>query len=255
MEPEEPVDSITATVIRRYRESLAERCAPATVNAALSALRSFFRWTMEEGLHTDDPTLYVTGAKKPRPSPRSLKSSEVSMLMQVMTVPDTLTDEQLWYWQRNRRAVMLMLYTGLRLSEAAALHWHNVDFDDDTVVVYDGKGGKDRLIPLHAALREVLEQVPAHERQPSWAVVGKRTGEALNRKGLCHTFDRWLHGLGVKVTAHQLRHTFATQMMKEGANLRVVQELLGHADMSTTQRYLFVDMDQKQAAVNGLPNW
>jgi integrase len=154
-------------------------------------------------------------------------------------------------WQRNRRAIYLMLYGGLRIAEASALLWRDVDLDTRVLWVRDGKGGKDRSIPIHPVLLKELLAAPDRDQVP--AVLANLQGLPINPKSLAHLFERQLRKLGVHITAHQLRHSFATEMLRAGADLRSIQELMGHEKLETTQRYLMVDAERMRAAVNLLP--
>jgi integrase/recombinase XerD len=128
----------------------------------------------------------------------------------------------------------------------------DVDLDAAELVVRDGKGGKDRVVPIHAKLLGELRVAAAESRSP-WAVAGKADGFALTSKSMAHLFERWLPRLGIEITAHQLRHSFATEMLRGGANLRDIQDLLGHANLSTTERYLMVSGARLRGAVDTLP--
>jgi integrase len=176
--------------------------------------------------------------------------------MGAIRIPDNLPYHQLWHWKRNRRAIYLMLYTGLRLSEAAVLLWEDVDLHAEVLTVEEGKGGKARLLPIHPALWAKLDQVPRWAREPAGAVAGKQDGERLNPKALAHIFEVWLPKRGIKgVHAHRLRHTFATEMLKVGVPLPDIQEAMGHTDISTTRIYLRVDFSRLRGAVERLPTW
>jgi site-specific recombinase XerD len=174
--------------------------------------------------------------------------------MRVIEEPPDLEEDEQWYWQRNRRAIFLMLYAGLRISEACSLSWREIDLEQGSLMVRDGKNGKDRIVPINATLFQELQKVPVHERKNIFAVAGKRDGTGMKRKGMTHIFDRWLKDMGVDLTAHQLRHSFATQLMEAGVNLREIQELMGHESLETTQRYLMVSSERLRRAVDSLPS-
>jgi integrase/recombinase XerD len=145
-----------------------------------------------------------------------------------------------------------MLYAGLRLSEAANVMWADIDLGTGVLMVQNGKGGKWRMIPIHERLRTILELVPPDERHG--AVAGKKDGTALHYTSLPHIFDRTIpDAVGLDITAHQLRHTFATRLLWAGANIREIQYLLGHKSLATTERYLALEIDQKRAAIDRLP--
>lgn len=247
-----PAASVTTEVITRYQEQLAARCSSGTVGNALTCIRSFCRWCVAQGIREDDPTLRIHWPHRRRPAPRALQQAQLRRLITVLDQPPaTLTEHKRFIWARNRRAILLMLFAGLRISEVAALRWREVDMEARTLLVVDGKGGKDRTVPLHPLLLEELRRVESP--RPTWAVAGQCDGMGMNPKSLAHTFERWLPSLGIEISAHQLRHSFASELLRNGADLRSIQELLGHASLATTQRYLMLGTEQLHAAVNRLP--
>lgn len=248
---EATIADITSKLIRRYQVKMSERCGAGTVGNALTVIRSFCRWCLLEDLRDDDPTLKVIWPRLRKPAPRALKRAELRRLFEVIVEPEGLNSDQAFMWQRSRRTVYLMLFGGLRLSETAALRWRDVDLELAELMVIDGKGGKDRLVPMHPALVEELSKV--RNPNPGWAVVGGRDGKPLTHKSLAHTFERWLPGLGIQITAHRLRHSFATEMLRHGADIRAIQDLMGHTSLETTQRYLELCNEQLRGAVEKLP--
>jgi len=127
-----------------------------------------------------------------------------------------------------------------------------IDLDVLTLTVRNAKRGKFRVIPLHDRPVTALKMVPEHEWRG--AVCGRADGKVRSYKSLPHIFDRWLKAAGLEISAHQLRHTFATRMLWNGANLREIQRLLGHASLATTERYLAMEIEQKRKAVDTLPD-
>jgi site-specific recombinase XerD len=171
-------------------------------------------------------------------------------------VPDDLTERERWFWLRNRCFIFLMLFGGLRISEASALLWKYVDLESETLTIVDGKGGKDRVIPLHPVVVGEL-RIAAAERgaKPSQAVAGKRDGAPLNHKSAGHIFEIWLpRETGLRFGSHRLRHSFATELLRNGADLREIQELLGHKDPATTAIYTLVVPEKLRDAVAKLPS-
>lgn len=248
------MDDITQESIADYRLSIAHMSS-ATIGNELTSIRSFCRWGMEKKLRADDPTAILKWPRRSRPVPRCLSTEALQHLITVLKEPDDISQDESWYWQRNRRAIFLMLYGGLRQFEVAALRWKNIDLHADTpyMIVRDGKGGDDRVVPLHQKLLAELRRVPTDERHPEYAVAGKMNGENLTYRSIEHICDRWLAQKDVNITAHQLRHTFATQILHNGGNIRVIQELLGHKHLSTTERYLMIELAEKIEAINLIP--
>jgi site-specific recombinase XerD len=248
---------LTEKAVRRYREYLADNdLSASTIGNHLSVIRSFCKWAMEEELRTDDPTWRQRWPAKVETDPEALTEDELQLLLHAISSPLAQDDETVWYWQRNRLAILTMLYTGLRISEMAALHYRDVQFLERRVVVRDGKFGKSRSIPIHSNLLSLLLAVPAVDRIPGKAVVAQReNGLPLTTKSLANVFVIWLPRYGVEIHAHQLRHTFASQLLRNGANIKEIQELLGHKRLDTTQRYLRLDERQKRAAIERLPSF
>lgn len=249
---ESTIADISADSVGRYQIERA-RLAPATIAKDLSAIRAYSRWCIRAKLRVDDPTLDLEWPKKIEPIPRCLKQRELRLLDQILAQPLPVLDiKKRHKRQREQRSVLLMLYAGLRLSEVPELDWRDVDLDTLTLTVRDGKGGRDRALPIHPRLAADLAQTP--EREQRGAVAGHRDGKKISHKSVPHIFDRWLKDEGLAISAHQLRHTFATQLLWAGRDLRTIQRLLGHASLSTTERYLSVEMEQKRQAVDSLPD-
>jgi integrase/recombinase XerD len=133
----------------------------------------------------------------------------------------------------------------------SCLLWRDVYLDDRMLVVQRGKGGRRRELPVHPALLQELEQVPV--RRPTWPVAGSISNTHLTAKSMAHVFERWLSRYELFFTAHQLRRTFATQLLRRGAKLRDIQLLLGHRSLKTTAAYLGVNPKDLEEGLNTLP--
>lgn len=252
---EPTMETITMPAIERYQEERAASCSGGTVGNALTVIRSFCRWAQRRGLRLDDPTIDLEWPKRRIPAPRALKYAQLHALMlAINTTPARLPAGARWRWHRNRRAIYLMLFAGLRIAEASALCWRDVDLETMELWVRDGKGGKDRCIPLHQALLFELDQVPLPDRQGDHAVAGNTDGAQLGPKSMAHIFERWLPALGITISAHMLRHSFATEMLRGSADILSIQVLLGHVSLETTQKYLVADTSRTKAAVDKLPS-
>lgn len=253
--PVAPSD-LTPAALTRWRNERAVTLAPATVHADLCVARSFCRFLIAQGHLAADPTAGIT-FPKPRPrAPRALRPEQVRAMLAALEIPRR-RGEHRHTAERARLGVYLFLYTGLRLAEVAALTWGDVDIEGGTVVVQEGKGGKPRAVPIHPVLSVQLAAaalaVPAGELGPERAVIGNRDGTAMHPKSVADIFSRWLKARGVTITAHQLRHTFATTMLRAGAPLPDIQHALGHSSLETTQVYLLVDAGHLRRAVGMLP--
>lgn len=241
----------SADDVRAYLESLAGKgLAPTSRARKLSAIRQFFRFLLGEGLRADDPTSAIDSPKLGRPLPKILSLYEVETLIETAKLACDTSAEG----APRRRALRLYalletLYaSGLRVSELIALP-RNVLAADDRVLTITGKGGRERLVPLNEAARGALAaHLVALEDDEglaasSWLfptgdgrqhITRQRLGQELKGLALAANLDP------ARVSPHVLRHAFASHLLERGADLRTVQQLLGHADISTTQIYTHV---------------
>lgn len=200
---------------------------PATCRARLSQVRGFFRWLLCHGHISSDPTLNIDGPKMPRYVPRGLRTPAVTATL--AACPDT----------RARLMVLLMCQEGLRCCEVAALELGDMDFDDRLILVR-GKGGHQRVLPVSdetgSAVIEYLVEYPANAGPLIRSFNNPHAG--IDASYVSTLVSRWMRDAGVPGTAHSLRHTAASDMLRSGAHLRDVQAALGHASLQTTQRYL-----------------
>ncbi len=242
----------TADHIRAYLAGLARKgLAPTSRARKLSAIRQFFRFLLGEGLCKSDPCSAVDSPRLGRPLPKILSLAEVETLLQTAKDASENAEEGIG----RRRALRLYaaletLYaTGLRVSELIALP-RNVLTADDRVLTVKGKGGRERLVPLNetaqGALQTHLAAVRADERAGKRASVWlfpSSGGEHLTRQRFGQELKALALAAGIepaRVSPHVLRHAFASHLLERGADLRTVQQLLGHADISTTQIYTHV---------------
>jgi integrase/recombinase XerC len=234
-------DDVDRQVLRRYLLWLrTEGYVEASMARKLSELRSFCRYLLQEGLLDRNPVDAVSSPKVPKRLPRYLKHNEVEALLQA---PDLSTA----LGQRDRAILELLYAAGVRLSELVSLNLGDLSLDTGQMVVW-GKGGKERLVlvgePAVQALRAYLRdgRTKLRGKKTTDALLLNRFGDRLSRRSIGLILDKYskLAGLWRKVTPHLLRHTFATHMLEGGANLRVVQELLGHAQPTTTEIYTHV---------------
>jgi integrase/recombinase XerD len=235
---------IEAHLVRLARDGV----SAASAARKLSALRQFFRFLVAEGVCEHDPTRLIEAAKRNRPLPKILSIAEVDRLL------NTARDEAATAKPAERlRALRLhclleMLYaTGMRVSELVALPREVVKRKADMLIIR-GKGGRERLVPLNApaqtALANYLEALSEAQKQPSpWLFPSWGEGGHLTRQRLGQDLKIMAQKAGIEPTRlspHTLRHAFASHLLERGADLRVLQTLLGHADISTTQIYTHV---------------
>jgi len=213
---------------------------PRTTARRLTALRRYFRLQVVDGRMSRDPTHEVASPKLGRPLPKGLSSAEVEALL---AAPDTSLPEGL----RDRAMLELLYATGLRVTELVTLRTAQLDCDRGLVRV-TGKGGKERLVPVgEEALSWIADYlaegrpVLARGREAGFLFPSRRS-DHLSRQAFWQGIQRYaaIAGIRTRMSPHTLRHAFATHLLDHGADLRVVQMLLGHSDLSTTQIYTHV---------------
>lgn len=224
-----------------------ERLAPATVARHVVSLRMFFRFLVLEGRIPTSAADYIERPSLWRRIPHVLGQEQVERLLNAPTPEDR--------WYRRDRAILEVLYaTGCRVSEVSGLRLEDLDLDSGFLVCL-GKGNKQRLVAIGRAAREALTSYLAEERpmlvgerHTPWLFVN-RFGGRLSRVSIWSLVKRYAAraGLPPKVSPHTLRHSFATHMLANGADIRLVQELLGHAKITTTQIYTHVDPERLRA--------
>jgi len=241
-------DRASAEDMTDYMEHLrsgdAERppYSPSSVARMLVSLRAFHRFLVREGGASVDPTAKIGSPKRPRSIPKAIPLVDVERLLELPS-----SDEL----GRRDRAILETLYgAGMRISELVNLDVDDVDLDEGSVLIRAGKGGKSRRVPVgraaRAAVGDYLTTVrPSLARKSTGgasALFLNARGGRLSRQGCWKILRRYaeMAGLEDRVSPHTLRHSFATHMLDAGADIRVVQDLLGHASLATTQVYTLV---------------
>lgn len=224
--------------------------APSSVARQLAAIRMMYRFFVEEGMRADDPTADLDGVRVPAGIPHPLSEAEVATLLSAV-----LGDEPV---ARRDRALLEFLYaTGARISEAVGLSITDIDVDSGLVRLF-GKGSKERIVPFGRAAGEALRAWLSPSGRPlmeplRWARRGDAEAVFLNHRGArLSRQSAWLVvrtygdacGFGDRLSPHVLRHSCATHLLDHGADLRIVQEMLGHASISTTQVYTKVSQER-----------
>ena len=235
-------DGVDRYVLRRYLAWLqAEGYVKASIARRISEMRSFCRYLVREDILDTNPIRTISSPKIPKRLPNYLAPHEVEALL---AAPDATVPQG----QRDR-AIMEVLYaSGLRVSEVVSLNLSNLDLRHGELRVW-GKGGKERLAllgqPACRALTRYIQDGRSKlikENRATNALFLNRWGTRLSTRSVSNVLDKYakLAGLGRRVTPHVMRHTFATHLLDGGADLRTVQELLGHASLSSTQIYTHV---------------
>ncbi len=228
--------------IQRFlaERTLAQGVAARTLARQLTTLKRYFRWLLRQGRRGDDPTLTLEPPRLPRSLPKGLSETEVEALIDA---PEPETPLGL----RDRAMLELLYACGLRVSELVGLPLAAASLDMGVVKVM-GKGSKERLVPMGEQAREWLERYLAEARpallagRMDDALFVTERGGAMSRQAFWYRIKHHATRAGIRshLSPHTLRHAFATHLLNHGADLRVVQMLLGHADISTTQIYTHV---------------
>jgi integrase/recombinase XerD len=250
-----------ADAVRRYLAGLAKRgLAPASQARRLSALRQFFKFQVAEGLRSDDPTATADAPKPRRSLPKVMTVGEVDRLLSAgreeAEIPDLTAGRRLA--ALRLLALLELLYaTGLRVSELVSLP-ATAGRGGRPFIAVVGKGGRERLVPLNRASQQALDlyRAAASERGLAggkWLFPADSAAGHLTRQAFARDLKRVAARAGLdaaKLSPHVLRHAFATHLLSGGADLRAVQTLLGHADISTTQIYTHVLDERLKQLVN-----
>jgi len=227
-----PLENVDYLSLRKYLATLKERSLQTrSLNRKLSALRSFFRFLTREGLLKSNPILVLSSPKMEKHLPQFLTEDEVKRLIEAAVPKDEggLRD----------RAIMETFYsTGIRISELVGLNIEAID-DISGIVKVMGKGKKERIVPIgECALAAIRDYVEKRKKQAT-AVFLNKSGKRMTDRGVRNVIVKYVRLASIKhgVSPHTLRHSFATHLLDRGADLRSVQELLGHANLATTQIY------------------
>ncbi|MDY0827535.1 tyrosine-type recombinase/integrase [Microbacterium sp. BG28] len=223
-------------------EYVARGVAASSMQRERSDFRAFFGWMLERGHRTDDPSLRLPKVKVPRRRPRPFTLEQIERMLSTGA------------YRRTRVMILLGYGAGMRAHEIAKMHGRDVDRDTMTIRV-DGKGDVVRHVPIPELLVPELDRMPragywfpARGTNPAphvhWRSVSDLLRQARDRAGI----------RGDRLTGHSLRHSYATQLLRNGADIRSVQELLGHATIQSTQIYTLVDEEQLAAAAAKLPS-
>jgi integrase/recombinase XerC len=241
-------DEIDQLTVRAFIADLHGRgIARSSIARKLATLRSFFRYLCREGIVQANPAKLVPTPKLPKRLPAHLSVDEVDRLLASPGRQDVQS-------ARDRAILELFYASGIRLSELVGLDLHNLDLREGLVKV-KGKGNKERIVPVGSKAKMALkgyldkrkELIPTSGQGPLGppAVFLNRRGGRLSARSVERILLKYLQrsGLGPKITPHGLRHSYATHLLEAGADLRAIQELLGHASLSTTQRYTHLNLD------------
>lgn len=227
-----PVESVTHTKVSQYIDYLMrKRLMPKTVNCHVNSVRQFYHYLREEEhCSTINPVRRSHVLKMSKPLPRHLRDEQVEAFFDVVK------------GHRDRAMFMLMLRCGLRVEEVAHLSLGVLDFKQHKIIIEDGKGAKDRIVYMsHDALLALTDYLRVRPRSKSNRIFlvekGTCTGNPISIRGIQKRMEYYARKVKLRVSCHHLRHTMATQLLNADADLCTIQDLLGHSNVKTTQRY------------------
>lgn len=249
---------VRALHLRRFLAAEAEhRPAPASQARTVAALKGFFRFLAENEAIDRNPAAVLRTPKKREALPDVLDRRELERLLAAVEREDVWERRHAGKRERDRLLLALFAYAGLRRSELLGLDWEDVDFERRLLRVRRAKGGRARVVPIHPALVPLFAaHLAARAGGAQGALFLGVQGRRLSQTILTQTFLRYARAAGVsdrkRVTPHTLRHVFASELLRAGANLRQIQELLGHKHLDSTQRYTRVTGHELRGAVKRL---
>lgn len=236
--------SIDVHVIRSYLAALAKDRKKSSIGRKLAALRKFFRYLVATHKIEKDPLRLIQSPKQEKPLPAFLSVDDAFQLLGAIKIANGLD-------VRDRAVLEVFYSTGIRVSELVGLNWVDADFQLGIIRVV-GKGAKERIVPIGEIAMQALRDY-SQEQRKRWQLACKgetpvflnNRGERITTRSVARIVEKHLKqaGIPIKMGPHGLRHSFATHLLNSGADLRVIQELLGHASLSTTQKYTHLNLD------------
>lgn len=226
--------------LRRHLATLGKTARKSSIGRKLAAIRSFFRYLVRNGIVEKNPAELIATPKKENRLPFHLDIDQVTALVEA-------PEDGQKYALRDRAILELLYSCGLRVSELTSLNIGEIDLSSGMVRVM-GKGGKERIVPVGLqALTAITDYLAARgDFLTSGPLFLNTRGQRINRRSVAHIVDSHVMRIAAfkRISPHVLRHTFATHMLEGGADLRSIQELLGHASLSTTQKYTHIGIDR-----------
>ena len=236
------LSDVKSTHVRDYIRVLNDGgMAPASISRIISSIRTYYRFLSSENILNENPVLLINNPKLPKKLPDVLSEKEISLIINAI-------QESSKFYQRDKAIIEMLYSCGIRVTELCNLEMSNLFIDEDLLRVM-GKGNKERLLPLGVRSKKYVSEYIKHSRNShikksgSSFVFVSRNGNQLTRAMINIILNKWTQVSGLKksVSPHKLRHSFATHLLEGGADLRFVQALLGHSDISTTQIYTHID--------------
>jgi integrase/recombinase XerC len=242
------VHKIDIQIVRAFLASLTAGRKKSSLGRKIASLKGFFRYLIMTRQLDDDPMVSIHSPKNEKPLPAFLSVDDVFQLLGAIKIKSVLD-------VRDRAVLEFFYSTGVRVSELVGINWGDIDFRLEIVRV-TGKGSKERIVPIGEIALETLQDYAREQRKRRNVSCKGETAVFLNNRGtrittrsIARIVEKHLKqaGIDIKMGPHGLRHSFATHLLNSGADLRSIQELLGHASLSTTQRYTHLNLDQLTA--------
>ena len=234
----EYIKHVTYKDIRSYLAHMYnKKYSSRTISRKLSAIRSFYKYEVNKGVIRDNPCLLISNPKVEKKLPNYLSYNEIETMLEV---PDTFKNNSL----RDKLIIEILYSTGIRVSELVNIKVKDIDFYNNQILIL-GKGNKERYVIFGNTLKDMLKEYISIKSDSEYLITNK-----YNKKMSTRSIEEIvkkiakIDGIKGKVTPHTIRHTFATHMLNEGADLRVVQELLGHENLKTTEVYTHVSNER-----------
>ncbi len=247
--------NLTTSQIRSYIYKIKEvrKLSPTSICKIIAILKSFFNYLMGENLIPSNPTLKIKIPKKVKPIPNIISKYEINRIIDSIKFAPYRCRKN---YARDKLIVSMLYYTGIRRSELLNLNWDDLNLEKSTLIIRSGKGGKDRIIPIHPKIQELLDQylnirLPLKNRSLFIGENGKR----LNKNNFSNLVKMYLKIAGLEnkgYTAHSFRHSFATNLIEAGVDIFKVQKLLGHSSLDSTQIYVTFNSNQIAKAILNL---
>ena len=227
--------------------------SPKTVRSYLQSFRSFYKWCRIRGYVKKNPTQNIEKPKLPKRLPRCLTKGQAQIILMH-------TDNFQWCSDfahaRNVAIIYTFLFTGIRLNELLHIRFPDVNMETLEILIHEGKGKKERIVPIHPKLKRILQnylqQRKIKKKSSKWFFTGVNSEKRLYEKNIYQICEKVIVSSGIKFSPHMLRHTFARLACDENINLFKLKEVLGHSEISTTQIYLSVSKKGMKDSVNRL---
>lgn len=243
---EEPIEKVDYVTLRRYLAHIKElNLSKVSIARKIASIRSFFKFLFREGIIKNNPASSLSTPKRDKHLPKFLDEKEIVILLES---PDRESEPGL-----RDRAILEALYsTGIRVSELVGLNMDHIDQIGGVIKVY-GKGKKERIVPIGERALQAIRDYLKNRRpvaKDSKALFFNKSGGRLTDRSIRRIINKYITKASIqqKISPHTLRHSFATHMLDHGADLRSVQELLGHANLSTTQIYTHITTERLKSA-------